>query len=499
MGYPFRYYGRQPTNWIGGDLGYDFEISFTDTPTPDQKAELARAFTDTFAGGPAQAKDPWLWSQHVASFRIHERWRNAAQSAFAQVARFCTRAHRIAAVAQVISWAAQEVGDGGWDGWTTNTQPIPDAGPRYAPARTPPFGRPVDETLPIAASDPTFDSAFAEARKVLHQRIAENARDHALAESTASGLAFAAYDGDTGPLSPRNQLSHPLFGDAPEGMGLLVSQSTEPYATIVDLERFTPQGLLILDYAGRPVRVTGLEPGRFVGPGFGPDGDILVARGEALYHATRSELILQEVWYSDRPIIAVGVVYDGAWLVLTDEKLLLLRRKDNKVSLVRGAACKNARSASVVRDGSLIIVISKTKAVDVFGYTLGKLKKLGRLRGDVGGRIDEREGEVIVFMKRQPLTITGLDAAYEAWATPLHLKAQAKRNSQTKKRKPRVPKVSVTLRALDYEVMRSGHTLYPYEITAEDCAPFAGLKDARVYKSRLALSTPTRRCPTRRL
>ncbi|HOX47530.1 MAG TPA: hypothetical protein PK668_28310 [Myxococcota bacterium] len=428
MGYRFRFYGRRPKDWHeGANRGHAYEIGFRAAPSAELKARLARLAEEHFATGPAELDpEPWLWAAHVAAFAVGERWRNAAPMVFSQVTDFAVAVHELAPLAQVVFWGVREEGEGAWDVWTRANQPVPDPGPAYAPPRVLPFGRPIDPALGTAAADASFEAARAAARQAIADRRAQAATRQALATCTKSGLSFVATDLPIPEAKPT--FEDPLLGPAPAGCAWFVRPGPPVHAILLDAKTQARKGLAVRGEAGT-LLVQGFAgwPGD---PAFSADGRfaITACKPEPMRGARTVELVDLEalthrpLWTAPEDIVGVGRLEDGNWLVKTVEQLVVLDgTADTNPAVLATLGHKNGAGLVVAHGGACIACVSWPH-LDVFGYCLGALKKLGRLAKVQPNPIWVTDGSLHAGVGGKCVTLAGFEAAFEAWAGPLRAK-----------------------------------------------------------------------------
>lgn len=418
MAYSFRFYGRSPSDWYeGGNLGHSWEVSFARVPSDDEKVALAERYERMLATGAARpSPSPWQWSAHVALLTAGERWSQASRSAFARVAAFLLEAHGIVPIAQVIFCGAREAGTGGWDAWTTATQPVPDPGPVYDPPLERPWGRPEDPALPVAGADPVFEAARAAVRDARRLRGATSA-------PTSSGLTFEPRP--AGPLRDRTGPDLP----APEGRRWYALD--EPGVVVLGREHDSDGDLHVLRDGGAVLACAGAwRRARFE-----DERTLLAQQGHTELHRIDLDTTSAvRVFKVDADLRQLAQLYDGRWLVRTLQSLLVLDLSGPEAVVVTRVRYAGDGSTELVRGGTVVFASRWGKqGQQVYGYASGKLKKLDTLKIDFVGPQEAEDGELVFRNREQAVTMHGLDEVYEAWATPLREKA-ARRRTRARRR-----------------------------------------------------------------
>jgi hypothetical protein len=443
LSYPFRYYGRQPLDWFeGANLGHLFELVFVETPTLEQKTQIARVFETMLAGGPAEPSDaPWLFSGRFAAFRFGERWHDGARAAFSRVADLALAIHRIATLEAVYFRNARGAGDSAWDAWSTSSASHPPAGPRFPPYEDIGFyKRANDPTLPDAAADPAFEDARRAARTEHRRRIATREADARLA---AGEIALVPLSDDEKPSprpDPAAEVRKHRF--APDDV-VIVHPTGQAVATIRAADGRYRALVVIRD--GERVRVALPETQDLSRPAIRADGGAaLVADRRALYEIDLRTAEAKRLWSStaeEGDLAEVGYAANDRPLVLALKRLVLFDRTASGLERLAAIAA-TPRTFGVMLDGHAFLAGAPgdKKGVIVVGEAAGKLKTLATL-GEHVWSPELVDGRVLVHGVGATYELANLEKVWRAYAEPILAKA-AKPKAAPRKAKPSIELVA---------------------------------------------------------
>lgn len=172
QGFPFRFYGRWPTEWAeGANDGHAFSVTFSRAPTEQELVELAKRFEQRLSAGIARSSaQPWLWSDRLARFLVGERWPSSGQH-LAVVAHAMRDLHEIVPLVDVAYHNARN-GGGRWDRWSLD-QGKPEPAPEgFYVACLVDYARPTDPAMPAPEPNRAFEAAREQTRRASANRKA---------------------------------------------------------------------------------------------------------------------------------------------------------------------------------------------------------------------------------------------------------------------------------------------------------------------------------------
>ncbi|HEY5933587.1 MAG TPA: hypothetical protein VIU61_03100 [Kofleriaceae bacterium] len=198
MTFPFRFYGREPTEWHTS-VEQPYRLRFVEPLDEVARLQIAGVIAPVFAEGRVlPGTTPWRWAGDRAVMTVcdpaNERaWLDAVEELLRAV-------HSVAPLQEVVFEGAQGDGNHAWDDWTLRQ------------SRTP---YPVDDRVPMA--DPTFDRALAAALDDSRAAVAH--RDHAAAEARAARLSLTSRPTDRWPElanEPIDPATHAMLSEGKE-------------------------------------------------------------------------------------------------------------------------------------------------------------------------------------------------------------------------------------------------------------------------------------------
>lgn len=400
--YPFRFYGRRPSDWFeGANAGHLYEIQFEKAPTAEEKAALAEAFEKKLKRGPVEAAlQPWLWADRSVQVRLGER-RRGGDAFFDAMEALLRALHRVAPIEQAIFWGCREpFGAHAWDRWSLAQRATPDS----------PFRGP-------AQAQGDTDLAFEEAREI--------ARDGA--EAVAARKAREAKARRSGKLAavPIARSARPAHRQVdPETMaklsGLQImsarrSETGRIIASVVDSEQ--ELRLVHFDDAGA-LRFSDVSPSRFDPgihvdgvaaylPGFGPEG-------EGVYEVSLPDgkhRLLLPIPIGFETIV-VGGLAGGLLAVGQEEELRIYDVAAEPKLLATHALEGEAMELAVVRAGR-VAVVTASGMTTVIGIRDRVSAELGKPLLHLV-RCYEADGRIIAeSSEAQDYELVNVDAAFE--------------------------------------------------------------------------------------
>lgn len=124
MRFPFRFYGRNPTDWKGY---WQLSVQFQSEPKEDDLVMMAKDFALMCAHSVVDVEESgWKFSGTFAEVAVALRWRGE-RSALASLAEFFRMLHHTLPIEDVVNLVAVE-STGPWDRWSL-AQKAPDARP----------------------------------------------------------------------------------------------------------------------------------------------------------------------------------------------------------------------------------------------------------------------------------------------------------------------------------------------------------------------------------
>ncbi len=424
MGYSFRFYGRAPADWReGAALGHAYEVQFARPLDDAQRVRLAELYERTLRSGAAEPSPaPWLWSDaRFAMFHVGERFVCSAPMLFARVTDFLMEARAICPIRDVVYLNAAEPGNARWDLWTVQTQPLPDAGPRYPMALDSSvilYPRDRSGDLPVAAPDDEFEAARKAAR-------ASHVRQSAAQAGAAGGLAL---EPDTRPEPtqwPEAVRSKFELHDPRD----LLRVGPRPCAYTRN-ERGEVTGFVFLDDEGERSPVTLPVPQNpQMAFAVHPDG----TRGLCCVYNTVYEIDFAtgeatERWQAPgekQGIQGLGYLAGGElWAVKSYAMLYVVNPTGDEPTPIVTTKSKGT-CLHIGRQGTILFTSEWGKKPQVFGFSHNKLKKLSTFKLRL--HFQETDGVIYLFCGDDTFRLDNVDATYESFAGKQRKKAEKAR------------------------------------------------------------------------
>jgi len=425
MGYSFRFYGRAPPHWHeGAALGHAYEVQFACPLDDSQRVRLAELYERLLQSGAAEpSPEPWLWSDsRFALFHVGERFVSGARMLFARVTNFLIEARAICPIRDVVYLNAAEPGISRWDRWTVETQPLPDAGPRY-PMKLDNsvliYPRVRSGDLPVAAVDDGFEVARRNARSSI-------VREKAAAVGQTGGLSLEPVDVRPKPVPWPESIRSKFDLYDPRD---LLQVGPRPCAYTRN-ERGEVTGFVYLDDEGerRPVTIPiPQHPGMAMA--VHPDGSHgLCCVYNTVYEIDFATGEATERWQAPgekQGIQGLGYLAGGElWAVKSYAMLYVLDPSGDDPTPIVTTKSKGT-CLDIGRQGTILFTAEWGKKPQLFGFSENKLKKLSTF--ELRLHFQETDGVIYLLAGDDTFRLENIDATYEAFAAKERKKAERAR------------------------------------------------------------------------